>query len=103
MHVAVRGRVFALASRIELPLSLPRSMPVLAPPRTSFAARPVGGNVLRGLPAPPRTASAAPAAANKIVRFLRTRGLPAPAASQLAPLAAGLAEMGRRPCREAGG
>ncbi|MCX7228386.1 MAG: hypothetical protein NTW15_05125 [Burkholderiales bacterium] len=52
--------------------------------------------MLRGLPAPPSTASAAPAAANNIVRFLRARGLPAPAASQLAPLAAGLAEMGRR-------
>jgi hypothetical protein len=52
--------------------------------------------VLHGLSAPLRPASAAPAAANKIVRFLRTSGLPAPAASQLAPLAAGLAEVGRR-------
>jgi hypothetical protein len=71
-------------------------MPVLAPPRASAAVRPAGGNALRGLPPPPRPAGAAPAAANKIVRFLRTSGLPAPAASQLAPLAAGLAEMGRR-------
>ena len=71
-------------------------MPVLAPPRASAAARPAGGHVLHGLSAPLRPASAAPAAANKIVRFLRTSGLPAPAASQLAPLAAGLAEVGRR-------
>ena len=71
-------------------------MPVLAPPRASAAVRPAGGNALRGLPPPPRPASAAPAAANKIVRFLRTSGLPAPPASQLAPLAAGLAEVGRR-------
>ncbi|MFN7644347.1 MAG: hypothetical protein ACK5PW_14905 [Burkholderiales bacterium] len=72
---------------------------VPATPRLSRApatARSAGTGALSGLPHRLPAASAAPAAANNIVRLLRSSGLPTPAASQLAPLAAGLSEIGRR-------
>ena len=73
-------------------------MPVLTPTLAPAVAAPAtgGGELLRSLGKPPSPADGGSAAANNIVRFLRTRGLPAPPPAQLAQLAAGLAAIGRQ-------
>jgi hypothetical protein len=68
----------------------PTLAPAVAAPATG------GGELLRSLRKPPSPADGGSAAANNIVRFLRTRGLPAPPPAQLAQLAAGLAAIGRQ-------